>query len=114
MKTKQIPLIIMLIGGAASSLISVLTGVSSKIMLERLLITLVVFLVLGGVIKIIVDKNFKNILEPDEQEETEEISTEDGDIAPSEADLEQNVSEQSEEQTGALEQNPESVDDEWG
>ncbi|MCR5665770.1 MAG: hypothetical protein K6G01_02970 [Eubacterium sp.] len=114
MKTKQIPLIIMLIGGAASSLISVLTGVSSKLMLERLLVTLVVFLVLGGVIQIIVEKNFKNLLEEEKTEETEEITTEDGENEQTEQTEDSVESEEMPLETEDSSERTQDADDEWG
>ncbi len=70
MKTKPIPAIIMLIAGFITCLYGLLYHVDLFHFTKNLLIVLVVFYILGSVVKLILDINF-NKMEPEEK--TDEI-----------------------------------------
>lgn len=79
MKTKQIPAIIMLVAGFIACLAGMNAHMEVADFLKMLLIVLVVFYVLGCMIKQIIDKNFVEIQEEttdgedtEEEPETEE------------------------------------------
>lgn len=55
MTRKQMPLVLMLVAGSATSLITYFRGASLKTMLIALLATLVAFYFMGSVIKMILD-----------------------------------------------------------
>lgn len=79
MKTKQVPAIITLIAGLVVSIIAVATHMETMQFLKILVIVLVVFYIAGCVVKVILDKNFKEEVEDagseteaEENEEAEE------------------------------------------
>ncbi len=59
MKTKQIPAVIMLVAGFMTSIAGVVNHMETVQFLKTLIIVLVIFYVLGCVVKLILDKNFK-------------------------------------------------------
>lgn len=79
MKTKQIPAIIMLVAGFIACLAGMNAHMEVADFLKMLLIVLVVFYVLGCIVKQIVDKNFVEIQEEttdgEEAEEEEDLKT---------------------------------------
>ncbi len=84
MKTKQIPAIIMLIAGFITCIVGIFEQFEARKFLEILLLALVVFYSLGCVVKLILDKNFKEMEESaddeqGEEENEEEKTTEDED-----------------------------------
>lgn len=78
MKTRQIPAILMLVAGLITCIISFLSKVELIRFLINLSIILVVFFVLGEVIRYIIDINFatKEEKEETQEEETEQVEQE--------------------------------------
>lgn len=74
MKTKSIPAIIMLVAGFVACIAGMNAHMEVADFLKMLLIVLVVFYVMGCIVKQIVDKNFTEIKEDEttDGEETEE------------------------------------------
>ncbi len=68
MKTKHIPALVTLLAGAVAALLMWLWKVDFFTFTRNLLIVLVIFYILGIVIKVILDRNFKDM----EEETTEE------------------------------------------
>ncbi|MGN0350448.1 MAG: hypothetical protein ACI4ES_02270 [Roseburia sp.] len=75
MKTKPIPAIIMLIAGFVACVIGICQHMDMELFLKTVLITMLVFLVLGQVVRIILDRNIEKMADP--KEETEEENTSD-------------------------------------
>lgn len=69
MKTKPIPATVMLIAGAITCIMNIVNHSTLDDALRTLLIVLVVFYLIGSVIKVILDKNIKMMTE-DQKEET--------------------------------------------
>jgi len=55
MKTKFIPAVVMLLGGAVACIVTFLNNYSLDEMLSVLIISLIIFLILGVVIRLIID-----------------------------------------------------------
>lgn len=72
MKTKSIPAVIMLLAGFITCIIGIVQHMDTATFIKTLMIVLIIFYILGCVVKIILDKNFK------EMEETEEELQEEG------------------------------------
>ena len=74
MNTKSIPAFIMLLAGAVASILGLINRYETTEFIIMILIVLLVFYIIGGIVKIIVDKNFKGMDEQvqDEQKESEE------------------------------------------
>ena len=74
MNTKTIPAFIMLLGGAIACILGLVNRYETMEFIIMILIVLLVFYVMGCIIKMIVDKNFQGMDEQvqDEQEESEE------------------------------------------
>ena len=83
MKTNFIPAIIMLLAGCVDCVISIYYGQDLYSFLKRLLLVLVIFYILGYIIKIILDINFANKkLDKDTLEnESDEVSDSDEEAA---------------------------------
>lgn len=87
MKTKQIPAIIMLVAGFIACMAGMNAHMEVADFLKMLLIVLIVFYVLGCIVKQIVDKNFAEIQEETtdgEETEDEEDSEADEEAEPEE------------------------------
>ena len=84
MKTKSVPCIVMLVAGLASCLISISQQVDTMEFTERLLSTLVIFYILGFIIKLILDKAMKNLSSAKEDESEADKQEEDGEEEKSE------------------------------
>ena len=83
MKTKPIPAIVMLSAGFVTCIIAIYTHMELMAFTKRLLLVLIVFYILGGIVKIILDKNFAQMKEeadteenPEDSQETEEKTSE--------------------------------------
>ena len=72
MKTKPIPAIVMLSAGFVTCIIAIYTHMELMAFTKSLLLVLIVFYILGGIVKIILDKNFAQM--KDEPEETEKTA----------------------------------------
>ena len=71
MKTKSIPAIIMLVAGAMACIFGFVYQYETTHFFAMVLTVLIIFYILGCIVKIIIDKNFP--VEPDQKEgETEE------------------------------------------
>lgn len=63
MKTKQIPAVIMLIAGLVTSIAAILSHMETVQFLKILVIVLIIFYVAGCIVKVILDRNFKEEVE---------------------------------------------------
>lgn len=97
MKTNGVPAIIMLMAGFIDCVIAILTHMTLWDFTRQLLLVLILFYVIGCVVKMIIDRNFKDMEETQDQEETED-SKEEQDTDSSEQQEDTNQTEESEEQ----------------
>ncbi|MGN0141325.1 MAG: hypothetical protein ACI4AD_03795 [Roseburia sp.] len=86
MKTKSIPAIIMLTAG----LVTCITGIVKHIELfeftKTLLIVLIIFYILGSVVKVVLDRNFKEMTEEEDTTEGTEETAEDSETGEGESE----------------------------
>lgn len=75
MKTKSIPAIIMLLAGLVACIGGIAAHMEVSDFMKMLLIVLIVFYVLGSVVKVILDRNFAEMLD----EETTDGEAQQGD-----------------------------------
>ncbi len=78
MKTKPIPAIVMLVAGFVTCIMSIRYHLELKEFTKTLLLVLIVFYLLGIVVKIILDKNFPQMSKEEQEETTEEEETQEG------------------------------------
>ena len=64
MNTKPIPIMITLAAAFISCVVSIMQGVDFSVFVGRLVIVVVVFLVLGTIIKIVLDYSFRTLEPP--------------------------------------------------
>ncbi|MCR4694232.1 MAG: hypothetical protein K5773_02775 [Pseudobutyrivibrio sp.] len=64
MNTKPLPIIITLAAAFISCVISIIEHVDFSVFVMRLLITVAIFLVLGTIVKLVLDYSFKTLEEP--------------------------------------------------
>lgn len=76
MNTKPIPIIITLIAALVSCVASIIQHVSFTIFTTRLLCAVIIFGVIGSIVKVILDKSL-NVMEEETDEENEESEVED-------------------------------------
>lgn len=76
MKTNAVPAVIMLTAGLIDCILSFYEHVSLFVFTRRLLIVLVIFYILGCVVKIVLDCNFKEMGEPEENEPEDSLAEE--------------------------------------
>lgn len=76
MNTKPIPIIITLIAALVSCVASIIQHVSFTIFTTRLLGAVIIFGVIGSIVKVILDKSL-NVMEEETDEENEESELED-------------------------------------
>lgn len=76
MNTKPIPIIITLIAALVSCVASIIQHVSFTIFTTRLLWVVIIFGVIGSIVKVILDKSL-NVMEEETDEENEESELED-------------------------------------
>ncbi len=87
MQTKDIPALIMLIGGAVAFIICFFTGASFMKLLIVLLISLFIFFIIGSVVRFLVEKHLENVLFPKEEEDEEEgEEVEEGELSGEDSD----------------------------
>ena len=77
MKTKPIPAIVMLSAGFVTCIIAIYTHMELIDFTKSLLLVLIVFYILGGIVKIILDKNFAQMKEEEEETADTEENPED-------------------------------------
>ncbi len=86
MKTKSVPALIMLLAGAIACIAGIASHLDVAGFVKMLLIVLIVFYLLGCIVKMILDSNFK----------TEEKETTDGEAESEQGETEENAEENSE------------------
>ena len=99
MKTNHIPALVTLLAGAVAALLMWLWKVDFFTFTRNLLIVLVIFYILGSVIKVILDRNFKD-MEDEANEEGEGVTGEES----GEEVSQENVDTEDEETSGEEEQ----------
>ena len=78
MKTKGIPAVVMLLAGFVTCIIGIVQHMETDVFIKTLLAVLIFFylFLLGFIVKLVLDKNFKEMDEPEEnQEESGEEQT---------------------------------------
>lgn len=75
MKTRQVPVIIMLIAGLMTSIAAIINHMETTQFLKILIVVLIIFYIVGCVIKVVLDKNFKEEVEEAATEEAAEEET---------------------------------------
>lgn len=88
MNTRPIPIIITLAAAFISCLMSIFQRRDFSVFVYRLLIVVVVFLVLGTIIKMILDYSFKTLQEGEKASESEKDEPGDGQSEEDEVDEE--------------------------
>lgn len=76
MKTKPIPAIVMLVAGLVVCIAGMAGHMETGRFVKMLLVVLIVFYIIGGIVKLLIDKNFKDM----------EEDTTDGEETPAEAE----------------------------
>jgi flagellar biosynthesis/type III secretory pathway M-ring protein FliF/YscJ len=69
MKTKGIPAVVMLLAGLVTCIIGIVQHMETMVFTKTLLAVLVIFYVLGCIVKLVLDKNFKEMDEPEKEQE---------------------------------------------
>lgn len=95
MKTKQIPAIVMLLAGLIICVIGFIQHWEMNSFLKTLLIVLLLFLIIGGIVKLILDPFFKE--EEPGQEETSEGEADDGQEQGEEGEVDSTTTKEDEE-----------------
>lgn len=92
MKTKSVPAIIMLLAGFIACIAGMSAHMEVADFMKMLLVVLIVFYLLGCVVKIIIEKNFSEMLDEEttdgEETETEEEASQEGEEEAESADKE--------------------------
>ena len=63
MKTKPIPAIVMLVAGLVVCIAGMAGHMETGRFVKMLLVVLIVFYIIGGIVKLLIDKNFKDMEE---------------------------------------------------
>ena len=88
MKTKPIPAIVMLVAGLVVCIAGMAGHMETGRFVKMLLVVLIVFYIIGGIVKLLIDKNFKDM----------EEETTDGEETPAEAEEKEEPEQESDEQ----------------
>lgn len=72
MKTKPIPAIIMLIAGFIACVFGICQNLEMEMFIKTVLVSMVVFLVIGQIVRIILDRNIEKMADKTEETEQEE------------------------------------------
>ena len=78
MKTKPIPAIVLLVAGLVGCIAGMAGHMETGRFVKMLLVVLIVFYIIGGIVKLLIDKNFKDM----------EEETTDGEETPEEPEQE--------------------------
>lgn len=89
MKTKDVPAIVMLLAGSVYCLFGILYQIPLMEFLTHLLLILLIFWILGGIIKLVLDKFMGEIEEKKEEEDSEESQEDDSDEESEKSDFEE-------------------------
>ena len=76
MKTKPIPAIVMLVAGLVVCIAGMAGHMETGRFVKMLLVVLIVFYIIGGIVKLLIDKNFKDM----EEETTDGEETPDAEV----------------------------------
>ena len=76
MKTKGIPAVVMLLAGFVTCIIGIVQHMETMLFIRTLLIVLIVFYIFGCIIKMILDRNFKEMDEEKENTESDQKTEE--------------------------------------
>ena len=76
MKTKSVPSVIMLLAGFVMCIIGIVQHMETMLFIRTLLIVLIVFYIFGCIIKMILDRNFKEMEEEKENTESDQKTEE--------------------------------------
>ncbi|MCD7709340.1 MAG: hypothetical protein LUI02_05650 [Clostridiales bacterium] len=106
MKTNGIPAIITLVAAAIDCVISLISRVTLMVFLRRLLIVLIVFYVIGCIVKVILDLNFPET----EEEKAEEEAAEGEEAEAGEDEAEEETVEGEEPEEGEADEGLENID----
>lgn len=101
MKTNSVPAVVMLLAGLIDCVVSIYQRLSLLDFTKRLLLVLVIFYVLGCIVKIILDMNFKQM---------EDVPPEAGEASEPEADAEAKLKESAQPEEGASAEELENID----
>ena len=91
MKTKGIPAVVMLLAGFVTCIIGIVQHMETDVFIKTLLAVLIIFYVLGCIVKLVLDNNFKEMDEP-EEEESENTEGSDEETSEGEAVEEESAS----------------------
>ena len=98
MKTKDIPAMVMLLAGGVYCLIGIRYQIPLMDFSVQLLIVLLIFWIMGGIVRIVLDKFMGEIEEEVDSEETEETeekdAQEDGEESSEDEDSEEELSDE--------------------
>lgn len=92
MKTNGVPAIVMLSAGFLDCILAIYTHMSLWNFTKQLLAVLILFYIIGCVVKVILDRNFKDM----DQTETEDMPTEDAEEVQEEEPQQEPEEEESE------------------
>ena len=86
MKTKDIPAIVMLLAGAVYCLIGIRYQIPLMDFLVQLLIVLLIFWIIGGIVRMVLDRFMGEIEDKSKSEEDEETEEKDADVEETESE----------------------------
>ncbi len=90
MKARPIPVIIMLTAGFVACVVGIIQQMDMEIFVKTVLVTMVIFLLLGQVVRIILERNIQKMAdiveEPEDSEENMDEEPEDGKTKESDGD----------------------------
>lgn len=98
MKTDNVPALVMLTAGGVDCVIAIRTGQPAGAFVRQLLIVLLLFYALGSIIKVILDRNFKDMDDLEDVDLGESIEPTEDSEEPTESDENPNEDEQEETQ----------------
>ena len=93
MKTDNVPALVMLTAGFIDCVIAIVRGQSLLPFTKQLLIVLLIFYILGSIIKVILDRNFNDMDERKDDDPGEEVKSTDANEADVSEEEQQKVEE---------------------
>ena len=105
MKTNGVPAMIMLAAGFIDCVIAILTHMSLWDFTRQLLLVLVLFYVIGCVVKMIIDRNFKDSKQEQKSEESDQEKTDQTETNQTTEETEEQTEEQQDVQPEQKESN---------
>ena len=98
MKTKDVPALVMLLAGGVYCLIGIRDQILLMDFLVQLLIVLMIFWIIGGIIRMVLDKFMGEIEDKSKSKEDEETEEEDADEDNAESEETEEIEDDSEEE----------------